>query len=99
MRHPSRRASAKVLRGREERMGVGLIVKWGKLVPGREEQAISLFTEVTEFFGEYLRKGVIGYFEPFFYLTSDRDEDTGFFILKGAQEAIFKLMEDEKYLL
>jgi hypothetical protein len=28
------------------RMEVGLVVKFGKLVPGREQQGIELFTEV-----------------------------------------------------
>jgi hypothetical protein len=79
-------------------MEVGLIVKWGKLVPGREQQAIDLFTEATEFFTEYVDKKVISSFEPFFYWTSDKDQEVGFFVLKGPQEKIFELIENERFL-
>jgi hypothetical protein len=35
-------------------MEVGLIITWGKAVPGREQQAIDLFAESKEWFeGKY----------------------------------------------
>src|SRR6266508_3701309 len=64
-------------------MEIGLYIKFGKLVPGREEKAIDLFGEAIEYFGEKMAIGWLTFFEPFFFQTSDREEETGFFVLKG----------------
>jgi hypothetical protein len=79
-------------------MEIGLLIRYGKLVPGREAQAIELFEESTKYFAEKLSSKVITYFEPFFLMTSDLEEETGFFVLKGPAPEIFKLMEEERYL-
>jgi hypothetical protein len=79
-------------------MEVGLIIRYGKLVPGRERQAIELFDEASRYFKEKVEKKVLTYFEPFFLFTSDLEEESGFFILKGPAPEVFKLMEEENYL-
>lgn len=79
-------------------MEVGLIIRYGKLVPGREAQAIEMFDEVTRYFKEKLDKKILTFFEPFFLFTSDLEEESGFYLLKGPAPEIFKLMEEEKYL-
>jgi hypothetical protein len=79
-------------------MEVGLIIKFGKLVPGREAQGIELFEEATKYFQEKVEKKVLTYFEPFFLFTGDLAEESGFFILKGPAPEVFKLMEEERYL-
>ncbi|MBI3647911.1 MAG: hypothetical protein HY240_04050 [Actinobacteria bacterium] len=80
-------------------MEIGLFIRYGKLVPGREEQAIALFDEATNLFKERMMKGDVTFFEPFFFQTSDREEETGFMILKGPAPEIFRLMEDPRYLM
>ena len=42
--------------------------------------------------------GWITFFEPFFFQTSDREEEAGFFVIKGPFEKVFKLMEEEPFL-
>jgi hypothetical protein len=79
-------------------MEVGLLIRYGKLVPGREEQAMELFGEVSKYYEEKVKEGILTYFEPFFLKTSDLEQDTGFFVLKGEAPQIFKLMEEEKHL-
>ncbi|HEX9122122.1 MAG TPA: hypothetical protein VF984_01995 [Actinomycetota bacterium] len=79
-------------------MEIGLIIRYGKLVPGREAQAIELFEEATRFFAEKLAQKALTSFEPFFFATSDLEQETGFFILKGPAPEMFKLMEEEQYL-
>lgn len=79
-------------------MEIGLWIRYGKLVPGRERQAIELFEEGTKYFGDLYAKKVLTFFEPFFLMTSDRESETGFFILKGPAPEIFRLMEEEPYL-
>jgi hypothetical protein len=79
-------------------MEIGLLVRYGKIVPGRETQAIELFDESRRYYEEKVAKKVLTYFEPFMFTTSDIDEEMGFFVLKGPIPEIFKLLEDEKYL-
>jgi hypothetical protein len=80
-------------------MEIGLIIRYGKLVPGREAQAIELFAESSAYFAGKVSEKVLTYFEPFFLATSDLEEESGFFILKGSAPEVFKLMEEEKYRL
>ncbi len=79
-------------------MEVGLYIKWGKAVPGREELAIDLLNEAIDYFGEKVRTGWITYFEPFCFQTSDREVENGFFVVKGPVTEIFKMLEDETFL-
>ena len=78
-------------------MEVGLMIRYGKLVPGREKQVFELFDESTAYFQKKVSERVLTYFEPFFFATSDLEEESGFFILKGPAPEVFKLMEEEKY--
>jgi len=78
-------------------MEIGLIVKYGKLVPGREEQAIALFAETTQWLHEQLAEGYITYFEPFFYASGDLEADAGFWIVKGDRDKVWKMVDDETF--
>jgi hypothetical protein len=70
-------------------MEVGLMIRYGKLVPGREAHAIGLFDEALAYFKGKLEAGTITFFEPFFMSTSDFEEESGFFLLKGPAPATF----------
>lgn len=74
------------------------MIRFGTLVPGREAPAMELFDEALAFFKGKLVAGAITYFEPFFMATSDFEEETGFFLVKGPAPAMFALMEEEPYL-
>jgi hypothetical protein len=78
-------------------MEIGLMVKFGKLVPGREQHAIELFAEAKRYFAEQYKKGIITYYEPFFYGTGDLEAQVGFWILKGERDLIWKMAEDETF--
>lgn len=78
-------------------MEVGLLIRYGKLVPGRELAAMELFGETMTFFRDRLERGEISFFEPFFLMTSDLDQELGFFLVKGQAPAIFAMMEEEPY--
>lgn len=79
-------------------MDVGLMIRYGKLIPGREEQALELFGEATAFFRKKLEQGAVTFFEPFFLATGDLETEVGFFVLKGPAPEIFKLQMEEEYL-
>ena len=78
-------------------MEIGLLIRWGKIVPGREAQAIELFEESSKYYSEKVASKVITSFEPFFFATSDLEQETGFFVLKGPAPEMFRLMEEEEY--
>ena len=78
-------------------MEIGLLIRYGRLVPGREMQAIELFGEARAYFQDKLEVGELTHFEPYFFMTSDLEEELGFFVMKGPAPAIFALMEDERY--
>ena len=78
-------------------MEIGLIVKFGKLVPDREAQAIELWTEAKLFFEERYKEGKISYYEPFFYGTGDLETQVGFWIVKGDRDYLWKMVEDERF--
>jgi hypothetical protein len=77
---------------------LGCIVRWGRVVPGREQQAVEMFAETTKFYGELLARGDLTHFEPFVFLTGDGEIDNGFFILKGPAEKITEIFESEEML-
>ena len=79
-------------------MDIGLLFRWGRAVPGREEQAVGLFGEVLAYFEEQKAAGRVTFFEPFFFSTSDRDIDQGLMIVKGPVAEIFKMVEEEPFI-
>lgn len=79
-------------------MDIGVLIRYGRIVPGREELAVDLFTEAVEFFGEKLSEGAITFFEPFMFRTADYEAETGFMLFKGPAEKIYTLMDEEAYL-
>jgi hypothetical protein len=80
-------------------MEIGLLIRYGRLVPGREAQAIDLFRETRMYFEEKVREGRLTSFEPFFLDTSDLEEELGFFVVKGHAPDVFQLMDDERFRL
>ncbi|MEX2557730.1 MAG: hypothetical protein WEB06_19125 [Actinomycetota bacterium] len=70
---------------------------WGKLVPGREAQALDLFADVTTYFGKKMADAKVTYFEPFLLKTGDFNQEQGFMIVKGPAEEIARIEQDEEY--
>lgn len=78
-------------------MEIGLLIRYGRPVPGRETEAVQLFADGEAYFRERISKGQLTYYEPFFLATSDLEEDVGFHIVKGPAPEIFNLMAEEGY--
>lgn len=78
-------------------MDIGMLIRWGSVVPGREEQALALFDETVSFYGGLMEAGKVTSFEPFMYSTSDFETEQGFFIVKGPIAAIFETMDSDGY--
>ena len=78
-------------------MDVGYIIKYGRIVPGREEKANELFTETLTFWRKQLAEGAITFFEPFLYASGDREVNGGFFLIKGYDHKLRAITELEDY--
>jgi hypothetical protein len=78
-------------------METGFIIRWGSIVPGREEQAMALFDETVTYFGRLMEAGTITSFEPFLYSTADFEVDQGFFIVKGPVAGIFETIDSDAH--
>ena len=79
-------------------MEKGFRITWGRLVPGREQQALDTFADVMTYFGKKMADGKVTYFEPFFVRTGDFEEELGFMIIKGPAQEITQILEEEDYL-
>lgn len=78
-------------------MDIGYIIKFGRIVPGREGKAVELFAEAVGFWQGHLASGRVMYFEPFLSGTGDFDADLGFFIIKGPEEELRAIVRSEEF--
>lgn len=78
-------------------MDIGLFIRWGQILPGREDQALALFDEAVTYYLGLLEKGSISSFEPCLFTMADLEEEQGFFLVKGPVAAIFSLMDSDDY--
>lgn len=69
-------------------MEIGVLVRYGGVVPGKEKAAVDVFTETTKLYGEKLADGTFTYYEPFMFRTGDFQEELGFFVIKGPEEKL-----------
>ncbi|HZD75107.1 MAG TPA: hypothetical protein VE776_14670 [Actinomycetota bacterium] len=80
-------------------METGIFIGWGKPVAGHGREALTLFSDLVEFFTKKREAGVITSFEPFFYRTADFGQEAGFFVIRGPAEGIETLNRDEEYIV
>jgi hypothetical protein len=75
----------------------GMLISWGEIYPGREEQALRLFTEVVAYHEKVLGAGRISGFEPF-VLGVHGGGLRGFMIVRGTPEQITAVRHDDEFL-
>ncbi|HEX2892961.1 MAG TPA: hypothetical protein VHO29_03050 [Marmoricola sp.] len=78
-------------------MDIGMLVRWGSVVPGREAQALAFFDETVAYYGSLVESGKLTSFEPFLFSSSDFDTEQGFFILKAPITEMFSVMDTDEY--
>jgi hypothetical protein len=78
-------------------MEAGLMIRWGAVQSGREDQALALFDETVGYYGGLIEAGRLTSFEPFFLTTSDLETEQGFFIVKGPVAEVFTVIDSEEY--
>ena len=78
-------------------LGSGLLISWGEIYPGREEQALRLFTDVVAYFGKVLHAGRISAFEPF-VLGVHGGGLRGLMIVRGTAEQTTAVRHDDEFV-
>lgn len=78
-------------------MEIGILIRFGKIVPGREDQAMELWGDAGIYYQGLVAEGRLTYFEPFLFMTSDIEQEMGFHIIKGSAPEIFRLFEEERF--
>jgi len=78
-------------------VGSGLLISWGEIYPGREEQAMGLFSEVVAYDGKLQEEGRIHGFEPF-VLGAHGGGLRGFIIVRGTPEQITTVRHEDEFL-
>jgi hypothetical protein len=77
-------------------MEIGVIVRYGGVIPGREEAAVQAFTETTHFYDAQLANGTFTFYEPFMFRTGDFQQELGFFIVKGPEEKVISWFDSKE---
>jgi hypothetical protein len=75
----------------------GLLISWGETYPGREEQAMRLWSETNAWYASLLEAGRIRRFEPF-VLGAHGGGLRGFTIIGGTPEQIGALRFDDEFV-
>jgi hypothetical protein len=75
---------------------LGLVVRWGRFHPGMGERTVELIADALKYFYDRTADGTLSYFEPFICQTGDHDENLGFFLMKGPEANILRVLEDEE---
>lgn len=78
-------------------MDIGLLIRWGQIIPGREDQALALFDESVAYYLGLLEQGKISSFEPCLFSMSDLEEEQGFFLVKAPVADMFALVDSDEY--
>jgi hypothetical protein len=77
-------------------MDGGLFVGFGFPVRGREQQAVKVFNESSEYYTRLQQRGDIDSFEPVL-LEPHGGELGGFFLLRGDQEKLARLRTSDEF--
>lgn len=74
-----------------------ILIRWNRVVPGREQQALSLFGQSLEYYGTLQSEGAIESFEPMLLEPTGSDLN-GVIVLRGSAEKLSAIKRDERFV-
>jgi hypothetical protein len=74
-----------------------LVLQWDRVVPGREQQALSLFGQVLEYYGTLQSEGAIDSYEPVIFDPNGSDLN-GFILIRGSGDQLDALRRKERFI-
>jgi len=74
-----------------------ILIRWDRVVPGREQQALSLFGQSLEYYGTLQSEGAIENFEPVLLEPAGGDLN-GLILLRGSAEQLNAVKRQERFI-
>ena len=77
-------------------MEVAVMYRWGTPLPGKFEESVAFFAEVSTYLEELKERSEILSYEPFLFNDGDMERETGFILVKGHDAQIGRFMSAER---
>jgi hypothetical protein len=77
--------------------GEAIFLGWGQVVRGREQLALQVFAETTEYWGKLQQDGKIESFQPFL-LRPHGGDLAGFILIHGERVALDQIQSSEEFV-
>jgi hypothetical protein len=74
-----------------------LVLQWDRVVPGREQQALSLFGQALEYYGSLQSDGAIESYEPILLDPNGRDLN-GLILIRGSADQLDALRRQDRFI-
>jgi hypothetical protein len=74
-----------------------LVLTWDRVVPGREQQALSLFGQTLEYYGTLQKEGAIESYEPVL-LDPNGGDLNGFILIRGSADQLDALRRQDRFI-
>jgi len=74
-----------------------IIIRWNRVVPGREQAALSLFGQSLEYYGSLQSEGAIESFEPILLNPAGGDLN-GLILLRGTSDQMDAVKREDRFI-
>jgi hypothetical protein len=74
-----------------------IVIRWDRVVPGREQQALSLFGQSLEYYGTLQSEGAIENFEPILLDPTGSDLN-GIILLRGSADQLNAVKRKDRFI-
>lgn len=74
-----------------------ILIRWDRVVPGREQKALSLFGQSLEYYGSLQSEGAIESYEPVLLNPSGGDLN-GIILLRGSQDQLDAVKREDRFI-
>ena len=74
-----------------------IVIRWNRVVPGREQQGLSIFGQSLEYYGSLQSEGAIESFEPVIFNPSGGDLN-GIILIRGSLDQLDALKREDRFI-
>jgi hypothetical protein len=74
-----------------------IVIRWNRVVPGREQQGLSIFGQSLEYYGTLQGKGAIESFEPVIFNPTGGDLN-GIILIRGSLDQLDALKREDRFI-
>ncbi|MGB5268181.1 MAG: hypothetical protein WBN30_16425 [Polyangiales bacterium] len=74
-----------------------IVIRWNRVVPGREQQGLSIFGQSLEYYGTLQSKGAIESFEPVIFNPTGGDLN-GIILIRGSLDQLDGLKREDRFI-